>query len=262
MSLQHATHCATPLKVAKGLETEMSPMQTAKSANPQTAMSAAEKAAKKELNLAKLKLEMAAAKLRYVRAVEAYEAAKSGEDAAQYGSQVRGNPTVVLDGLRRPTQRQRSPSYWRRLKRRTLERMAAEEAAAVAKVDADAATEVATKKIAVETAVAEAKDVNEKQVKVAQAEAEAAKQEVVTAEVEKEVAVAKGKQDAEVAIKQAAAEVQKVAVDAADDTKAKTEAAAVFCDGCYRRQDASKKLSRVYGLVFCDKCSFAQLYEK
>jgi hypothetical protein len=39
-------------------------------------------------------------------------------------------------------------------------------------------------------------------------------------------------------------------------------AAAVFCDGCYRRQDASKKLSRVYGLVFCDKCSFAQLYEK
>ena len=39
-------------------------------------------------------------------------------------------------------------------------------------------------------------------------------------------------------------------------------AAAVFCDGCYRRQDASKKLSRVYGLVFCDKCSFAQLYER
>jgi hypothetical protein len=60
---------------------------------------------------------------------------------------------------------------------------------------------------------------------VAQAEAEAAKQEVVKAEVGKEVAVAKGKQDAEVAIKQAAAEVQKVAVDAADDTKAKTEAA-------------------------------------
>ena len=127
--------------------------------------------------------------------------------------------------------------------------MAAEEAVAVAKVDADAATEVATKKIAVETAVAEAKDVNEKQVKVAQAEAEAAKQEVVKAEVEKEVAVAKGKQDAEVAIKQAAAEVQKVAVDAADDTKAKTEAAAVFWDGCYRRQDASKMQARMMTMM-------------
>ena len=40
MKPSHAIHCATPLKVAKGLETEMSPMQTAKSANPQTAKSA------------------------------------------------------------------------------------------------------------------------------------------------------------------------------------------------------------------------------
>ena len=41
MSLQHATHCATPLKVAKGMQTAKSANpQTAKSANPQTAKSA------------------------------------------------------------------------------------------------------------------------------------------------------------------------------------------------------------------------------
>ena len=37
-------------------------------------------------------------------------------------------------------------------------------------------------------------------------------------------------------------------------------AAASFCDGCesdvtQQAVDASKKLCRVYGLVFCDKCS-------
>ena len=37
--------------------------------------------------------------------------------------------------------------------------------------------------------------------------------------------------------------------------------AAVFCDGCLSAVDASKKLCRVYGLVFCDECaSLAQLH--
>ena len=73
-------------------------------------MSAAEKAAKKELNLAKLKLEMAAAKLAYVRTTEAYEAAKSGEDIAEQRQ-------------KEDKRRTRPPSYRKRLERREKERM-------------------------------------------------------------------------------------------------------------------------------------------
>ena len=111
----------------------MSPMQTAKSANPQTAMSAAEKAAKMELKTAKLKMEMAAAKLAYVRAVAAYEAAKSGEDTA-LGEKTIPSFSTRADEILKPKglqlerkQRRRSPAYAKRLQRRRKEREDAKE---------------------------------------------------------------------------------------------------------------------------------------
>jgi hypothetical protein len=189
-------------------------------ANPtgrETAMSAAETAAKMELKTAKLKMEMAAAKLAYVRAVAAYEAAKSGEDTALGEKTIpsfstRADEIVKPKGLQQERkQRRRSPAYAKRLQRRRKEREDAKE-------DKERAAENA---VIVRFAARRCSELRVTKRR------EEKKEELRLPDVETHVA------------------------------------AAVFCDGCYRRQDASKKLSRVYGLVFCsDKCSFARLYER
>ena len=107
---------------------------TAHAVIPHLAENAAEKAAIKELKIAKLKMELATAKLAYIRANAALEAAKSEKDIAHvkssFSTRIEKSETKLLKNKVRP------PSYWKRLRRREEMREEAEKAKKPTSIDA------------------------------------------------------------------------------------------------------------------------------
>ena len=103
---------------------------TAHAVIPHLADNAAEKAAIKELKIAKLKMKLATAKLAVIRANAALEAAKSEKDIAHvkssFSTRIEKSETKLLKNKVRP------PSYWKRLRRREEMREEAEKAKNVA----------------------------------------------------------------------------------------------------------------------------------
>ena len=104
---------------------------TAHAVIPHLAENAAEKAAIKELKIAKLKMKLATAKLAVIRANAALEAAKSEKDIAHvkssFSTRIEKSETKLLKNIK-----VRPPSYWKRLRRREEMREEAEKAKNVA----------------------------------------------------------------------------------------------------------------------------------
>jgi hypothetical protein len=107
---------------------------TAHAVIPHLAENAAEKAAIKELKIAKLKMKLATAKLAVTRANAALEAAKSEKDIAHvkssFSTRIEKSETKLLKNKVRP------PSYWKRLRRREEMREEAEKAKKPTSIDA------------------------------------------------------------------------------------------------------------------------------
>jgi hypothetical protein len=112
---------------------------TAHAVIPHLAENAAEKAAIKELKIAKLKMKLATAKLAVIRANAALEAAKSEKDIAHvkssFSTRIEKSETKLLKNIK-----VRPPSYWKRLRRREEMR---EEAEKAKKIEMPASTNAA-----------------------------------------------------------------------------------------------------------------------